>query len=360
MVAIHGTTDRMSAVNMPMVRDDLVATLEEALRLQQQLVADARDDNVPVADLVAQVTVLERLDDRRDELIGKLRRTASAGIRATQPGPPIREVVLETLTDLRWPQNAGFLEEYLWAKRQLQLDSRAFAPLRRDERRAWERAPGSRAAYIVPALNPDGSANPRWLSSSGWQLERRVIASPETERLLDLQKIVALRVRGSRGPLGTLLERYARQVLTIEPPPVSATAAQTTAWRARVRGHTITLIEQIRETDDPDRSRIARRLARLPDQAQLWGSGLAGMPGEERERPGVELRHVLVDGGVRAVLEDDQLRVLDPLGERPGEPRRARRVVPAERDLRRCLDEAEHPGGVVREHGVGLAQELVH
>jgi len=343
------------SVSVPAVRDELVATLEETLRLARRLATDARDGDVPVAELVAQATMLERLDRRREELIEQLRHTASAGLRATTPSPPIREVVLGALDELGWPQNAGFLEEYLWAKRQLQLDSRAFASLRRDERRAWERAPGSRAAYIVPALNPDGSANPRWLSSSGWQLERRVIASPETERLLDLQKIVALRVRGSRGPLGTLLERYARQVLTIEPPPVSATAAQTTAWRSRVRADTIALTERIRERDDPDRSRIARRLARLPDQAQLWGRGLAGMPGQERERPGVELRHVLVDGGVRAVLEDDQFRVLDPLGERPGESRRAHRVVPAERDLHRCLDEAEHPGGVVREHGVGLA-----
>jgi hypothetical protein len=192
-------------------------------------------------------------------------------MRATQPGPPIREVVLAALDELGWPQNAGFLEEYLWAKRQLQLDSRAFAPLRRDERRAWQRTPGGRAAYIVPALNPDGTANPHWLSSSAWDLDRRVIASPQTERLLDLQKIAALRVRGSRGPLGTLLERYAQEILEIDPPPSSATAAQTAAWRAHVRAHTTALIWQIRERDDPHRQRIARRLARLPGHDQLWG-----------------------------------------------------------------------------------------
>ena len=53
----------------------------------------------------------------------------------------------------RWPQNAGFLEGYLWATRQLQLDSRAFAPLRRDEQRAWQRAPGARDAYIQVVLD---------------------------------------------------------------------------------------------------------------------------------------------------------------------------------------------------------------
>jgi hypothetical protein len=258
-------------VTLPVVREELVATLEQTRRLAQRLADDARDNEVPVADLVAQATMLGRLEQRREELIGQLRRTASAGLRATAPGPPIREVVLHALIELEWPQNAGFLEEYLWAKRQLELRSRAFASLRRDERRAWQRAPGARAAYVVPALNPDGSANPRWLTSSAWDLERRVIASPDTERLLDLRKISALRVRGSRGPLGTLLERYVAQILAIEPPPVSATMAQTRAWRAHVGAHATTLIERIRPRDDPERGRIARRLAQLPEHDQVWG-----------------------------------------------------------------------------------------
>jgi hypothetical protein len=260
-------------VSLAAVRDDLAAALEETLKLARQLAEDARDTDVPVAELVAQAAMLGRLDERRAELIGQLRRTASAGLRATTPGPPIREVVLDALNELGWPQNARFLEEYLWAKRQLQLDSRAFASLRRDELRAWRRSPGARSAYIVPALNPDGSANPRWLTSSTWDLPRRVIASAETERLFDLQKILALNVRGSRGPLGTLLERYVTRILAIEPPPVSASAGATRAWRAHVRSQTAALIEAIRTRDDADRNRLATWLARLPDQDRLWGAG---------------------------------------------------------------------------------------
>jgi len=259
------------SVRHGVVRDELVATLEETLRLARQLAADARDDAVPVAELVAQASMLDRLDRRRDELIGQLRHATSAGLRAARPGPPIREVVLVALDELGWPQNARFLEEYLWAKRQLQLDSRAFASLRRDELRAWRRAPGARSAYIVPALNPDGTANPRWLSSSAWDLSRRVIATQESERLLDLQKISALRVRGSRGPVGTLLERYVAQVLAIDPPAVSASLAVTIAWRDHVREHTTTLIEVLREHDDPVRDRIAAQLAALPAHDRVWG-----------------------------------------------------------------------------------------
>jgi hypothetical protein len=258
---------------LAVVRDDLAAALDETLKLARRLAQDARDTDVPVAELVAQATMLGRLDQRREELIGELRRTASAGIRAAKPGPPIREVVLAALDELGWPQNARFLEEYLWARHQLQLDSRAFASLRRDELRAWRRAPGARSAYIVPALNPDGSANPRWLASSAWDLPRRVIASPETERLFDLQKILALNVRGSRGPLGTLLERYVKQILTLEPPSVSASVTTTRAWRTHVRSHTAALIAVIRSRDDGDRDQIAASLAGLPDDDRIWGRG---------------------------------------------------------------------------------------
>jgi hypothetical protein len=271
---------KMPVVNMPDFRDELVATLEEALRLQERLVADARDGAVRVADLVAQVTALERVNDRRDDLMGELRRTASAGIRATRPGQPIREVVLDSLTDLRWPQNAKFLEEYLWARHQIQLDSRAFAPLRRDERRAWQRSPGAREAYIVPAINPDGTANPRWLTSSGWDLERRIVASPQTERLFDLQKVSSLVGRpGSadaygrrpRGPVDTLLERSAEQVLHIDPPAVSASADEISSWRSKVRTSVSALVGEIRRDDEPRRKQIADQLASLPEQDRLWG-----------------------------------------------------------------------------------------
>src|SRR3954453_489474 len=108
MLISHGITGKMGAVNMPAVRDELAATLQETLLLQQRLVDDVRDEAVAVADLVAQVSVLERLDDRRDQLISQLRRTASAGMRTARTSPPVREILLETLTDFRWPQNAGF------------------------------------------------------------------------------------------------------------------------------------------------------------------------------------------------------------------------------------------------------------
>jgi hypothetical protein len=285
----------MSGVNMPAVRDELAATLEETLRLQQRLVDDVRDEGVAVADLVAQVSVLERLDDRRDRLMGELRRTASAGMRPARNSPPVREVLLETLAYFRWPQNAGFLEEYLLAKHQLQLDSRAFAPLRRDERKAWDRAPGAREAYIAPALKPDGSANPRWITRSDWELERRIVATRRTERLFDLYKIYVLAGRpgsaeashfGPRRPVDALLEKYAQDILDTEPPPASASDDEFRAWRTHVRGRTTTLIGEVRGDDEPERKQIARQLADLPDRERVWGRDAGTKAnGRSNERP---------------------------------------------------------------------------
>ena len=266
-----------------MVRDKLVAALEESLRIQQQLVDNARDDGIPVADLLAQIltqkSVLERLDRERDELINQLRLTASHDQRAARTGPPIRDVVLQSLADFRWPQQARFVQEYLWAKQQLQLNSRAVASLRRDERNAWRRAPGTRDAYIAPALNPDGSPNPRWITSSAWPLDRRIVASPQTERLFDLYKIYALTgrpgsaeasVRGPR-PIDALLAQYAKKILGTEPPPVSASPDDISAWRERVQDHAGNLIGEIRRDDEPYRKQFARQLASLSDRDRIWG-----------------------------------------------------------------------------------------
>jgi hypothetical protein len=270
---------------MPAVRDELAATLDETLRLQQRLASDVRDEGVPVADLVAQVTVLERLDERRDQLIGQLRRTASAGMRPARTSPPVREILLDTLAEFRWPQNAGFLEEYLLAKHQLQLDSRAFAPLRRDERKAWDRAPGGRDAYIAPALRSDGSPYPRWVTRSDWPFDRRIVATPRTERLFDLYKIYVLAGRpgsadagyvGPRRPIDALLEKYARDILDTEPPAASASDDEFRAWRTQVRDRVGALIGEVRRDDEPDRKHIARQLADLSDRDQVWGRDASG------------------------------------------------------------------------------------
>jgi hypothetical protein len=171
-------------------------------------------------------------------------------------------------------------EEYLLAKHQLQFDSRAFAPLRRGERNAWDRAPGAREAYIAPALKPDGAANPRWITRSDWEMDRRIVATQRTERLFDLYKIYVLAGRpgsaeasylGPRRPVDALLEKYAHDTLDTEPPPASAPEDEFRAWRAGIRDRVGTLIGEIRREDEPDRKQIGRKLAGLSDRERIWG-----------------------------------------------------------------------------------------
>ena len=146
-------------VPLTAVRDELVVALEETLQLARRLAADARDGEVPVAELVAQASLLGRRDQRREDLIGPLRREASANVRAARPGLPSGPL-LDRLDELGWPQNTGSSRN-LWAKRELRLTA--------------ARSPGSAATSCEPgsarrralrlyraALNPDGSANPRW------------------------------------------------------------------------------------------------------------------------------------------------------------------------------------------------------
>jgi hypothetical protein len=214
-------------------------------------------------------------------------------MRPPRTSPPVREILLETLAEFRWPQNAGFLEEYLLAKHQLQFDSRAFAPLRRDERNAWDRAPGAREAYIAPALKPDGSANPRWITRSDWDTERRIVATQRTERLFDLYKIYVLAGRpgsaeasyaGPRRPVDALLEKYAHDTLATEPPSASASDNEFRAWRTDIRERAGTLIGEIRRDDEPDRKLIARKLADLSDRERVWGRNASAKGQDHRNK----------------------------------------------------------------------------
>jgi hypothetical protein len=280
------------------LRDELADVLRESQHIQSRLVDITHRPDVPLAALVAEILTyrsrLEGLDHRRDYLISELLRIAREDERAARTSPPIRDVVLESLAHFGWPQQARVVQEYLWAKYQRQLDSRAVAPLRRDERNAWERAPGAREAYIAPALNPDGSPNPRWITSSAWPLDRRIVASPQTERLFDLYKIYALTeqpgsaeasVRGPR-PIDALLAQHAKTIPGTEPPPVSASADEISAWRERVRDLAGALIEEIRWDDESNRKQIARQLADLPERNRIWGKDTDPQAEQRRKKPG--------------------------------------------------------------------------
>lgn len=106
------------------------------------------------------------------------------------------------------------------------------------------------------------------------------MATPRTERLFHLYKIYVLAgrpgsaeasLRGHRGPTDALLEKYAKDILEIEPPSPSASADEFTAWRDSARERAGTLIGEIRRDDKPHCKQIARQLTKLDDRERIWG-----------------------------------------------------------------------------------------
>src|SRR5271170_80350 len=86
-------------------------------------------------------------------------------------------------------------------------------------------------------------------------------------------------------------------------------------------------------------------------------AGLAGMAVEKAEGLLVELAHVLVDGGMRAGLEHDDLTVFDAVLHYIGEARRSRDVVAAESYLGRRPYVGKLGHGVMSNYRIRLTYE---
>jgi hypothetical protein len=256
-------------------RAELQAVLLEQRGFLTQLLDRAADPHVPAGQLVDLVDVLERLDDRRDQLLQALREEASDA-RRRQEERSIRQFVLRALDEIEWPQNAGFLQEYVWARERVDLNTRGFGALRRDERRAWGRNPGRRLAYIVSALDDEGRPLSRWMARSDWPLERRLVLRDD-ERLLELMKLRALfAARRERDPSDladpyeSLIEKYGAALFELEPPPVDDRDGRE-RWLEDV-GHLVDGAFDLLATDRAARSRAAaERIAAGSEEEQVWG-----------------------------------------------------------------------------------------
>jgi len=260
--------------------------LHEQRNVLEQLVVLASDDDPRPAELIDRVDVLEGLDAKRDAFIQLLRKEASQ-TRLRQEEKSVRQFVLEALREIDRPQKAGFLNEYVWASEQVNLDTRGFGALRRDERKAWERHRGRRiagdrrpprSAYIVPALDAEGRPHPRWVTRSDWPAERRVVLQPE-DRLVELTKLTALiRARRQRkheepyDPLGSLIEKHAGQLLEdFDAPPISEDARRE-EWLERVGKRAEKESKKAERATQEERRAAAQRIEALPEESQLWGA----------------------------------------------------------------------------------------
>jgi hypothetical protein len=259
------------------IRGELRNVLIDQRGIIDILLGSAEDPSVPAAQLAHWAEWLERLDDRRDELIRALRGEATED-RKREEERSVRQFVLRALEELESPQKAGFLQEYAWARFGVDLDTRGFGALRRDERRSWNRNPGRRRAYIVPTLDAEGHPLARWMARSDWPLEDRITLEGDGQRLLDLHKILALyktRLSGEPqdqpgDPLGWLIEKYGRDLLSYEA-VADDDAAGREAWLAEVRESAEAEFSVLAPRVASARLAAAVVLAKRPEEEQLWG-----------------------------------------------------------------------------------------
>lgn len=251
--------------------------LRDEIALLDALLEVLTDPSTATAEIASAIAGLEQRGEQRGRLLRSLREEVTEE-RMREEERSVRQYVLRALSEVGVPQNAGFIQEYVWARETVDLNTRGFGALRRDERRSWSRSGGARVAYIVPALDAAGHAMSRWLARSDWPLETRIVTVPDGERLLDVHKVRALLdARGSRepqalgDPLAPLIERYAREVLDIAPPSGDRTAGWSD-WAADVARQVDARLAQLSDVVAEAQRVATASVTALPRESQLWGA----------------------------------------------------------------------------------------
>lgn len=193
--------------------------------------------------------------------------------RARTPGKPLRELALDALDDLGVPAPPALIADLTAALTGARPSPSRFASLRRDEENAARRNIAARPAWVVPAISAQQlTAIPRLLSSSSWELERRIVGA-RSIRTNNLRIAISLsgrlaHLREAGASEAKLVERllfsFARSVPgAVEyGQPIDPTR---TIDAARAE---LALIEA---PDLEERGEAAAKLAGAGPQVRLWG-----------------------------------------------------------------------------------------
>jgi hypothetical protein len=200
-------------------------------------------------------------------------RTTLSRPRARVAGKAMREIVLDILDEVGVPLAPSTISEFAQATTGIDVPASRSASLRRDEERAARRDLNARPAWVVPALSTSRlNPIPRLLTSSAWELERRLIGA-RSLRVIHLRTTLAFLQRfellhAANAPQVTAIEslllRYARGV-----PGALATGQVTDS--ANIRKVIVTELDAIEAADLAERQQAAARLSRYSDQQKLWG-----------------------------------------------------------------------------------------
>ena len=194
--------------------------------------------------------------------------------RARKPGKPLRELALDALDDLGVPAAPALIADLTAALTGARPSPSRFASLRRDEENAARRNIAARPAWVVPAINAQQlTAIPRLLSSSSWELERRIVGAAQHphEQPADRHQPV-------RPPGAPARSRRARSQAGRAPAlslrPLGARRRRITASRS-ITARTIEAarveLALIEAPDLEERREAAAKLATARPQVRLWG-----------------------------------------------------------------------------------------
>lgn len=193
--------------------------------------------------------------------------------RARKPGKPLRELALDALDDLGVPAAPALIADLTAALTGARPSPSRFASLRRDEENAARRNIAARPAWVVPAISAQQlTAIPRLLSSSSWDLERRIIGA-RSIRTDNLRIAVSL-----AGRLAHLREAGASEAKMVErllfpfarsvPGAIEYGQPVEPARTIEAAQAELTLIEA---RDLEERREAAAKLAVSGPQVRLWG-----------------------------------------------------------------------------------------
>jgi len=193
--------------------------------------------------------------------------------RARKPSKPLRELALDALDDLGVPVAPALIADLTAALTGSRPSPSRFASLKRDEENAARRNIAARPAWIVPAISAAQlTAIPRLLTSSSWELERRIIGS-RSMRTDNLRIAISLANR-----LAQLREVGAAEAKNVErllfPFARSVPGANDTGQPIepkRVVDAAQAELAVLEEADLAERKAAAAKLASSSTAFKLWG-----------------------------------------------------------------------------------------
>jgi hypothetical protein len=223
------------------------------------------------ARLVTQLQLTEH-----ESSAGKARQTGGArpvveGIRGQRP---MRELVLDVLTELDVPAQPRLVSEIAGIRFGFAPQVERFASLRRDEERAYLSNPTARPAWLVPAITSPGlHTYARIVTSSTWPVEKRIIGSLSlrANHLRTILSLVQMWERLAGGPtapsaisLAAIITRFASTV-------PGALEHGTFTGAQQVLVATQHELDAIDSLDLQEREEAANQLRELAEPFQLWG-----------------------------------------------------------------------------------------